>query len=149
MRYKLAAFRLLDVHVICLPRCTNRLFFCVVCHLFFYLSWHHTSPSPSPYHLLRPEISTVHQNSDYSQRTGRSFFLYKSDEKDILISQELITKLRTLRLNISLRNWILDFLMGRPQVVRVGNKTSVTLILNTGAPQGWVLSPLLYSLFTQ
>jgi hypothetical protein len=33
-------------------------------------------------------------------------------------------------------------------VVRVDNNTSATLILNTGAPQGWVLSPLLYSLFT-
>ena len=38
--------------------------------------------------------------------------------------------------------------MGHPQVVRVGNNTSPTLILNTGAPQGCVLSPLLYSLFT-
>ena len=39
-------------------------------------------------------------------------------------------------------------MMGRPQVVRVGNNTSATLILNTGAPQRCVLSPLLYSLFT-
>ena len=61
---------------------------------------------------------------------------------------KLITKLRTLRLNTSLCNWILDFLTGRPKVVRVGNNTSATLILNTGAPQGCVLSPLLYSLFT-
>ena len=38
--------------------------------------------------------------------------------------------------------------MGRPQVVRVGNNTSTMLILNTGAPQGCVLSPLLDSLFT-
>ena len=41
---------------------------------------------------------------------------------------------------------LLDFLTGNPQVVRVGRST--TLILNTGAPQGCVLSPLLYSLFT-
>ena len=33
-------------------------------------------------------------------------------------------------------------------MVRVGNNTSATLILNTGAPQGCVLSPILYSLFT-
>jgi hypothetical protein len=38
--------------------------------------------------------------------------------------------------------------MGRDQVVRVGSNTSVTLILITGAPQGCVLSLLLYSLFT-
>ena len=42
----------------------------------------------------------------------------------------------------------MDFLMGRPQVVRVGSNTSATLILNTVAPQGCVLSPLLCSLFT-
>ena len=33
-------------------------------------------------------------------------------------------------------------------MVRVGNNTSATLIHNTGASQGSVLSPLLYSLFT-
>ena len=32
--------------------------------------------------------------------------------------------------------------------MRVGSNTSATLILNTGAPRGGVLSPLLYSLFT-
>jgi hypothetical protein len=65
------------------------------------------------------------------------------------VPSKLINKLRTLGLNASLCNWILDFLTGRPQVVRLGNNTSVTLILNTGAPQGYVISTLLYSLFTQ
>jgi hypothetical protein len=37
---------------------------------------------------------------------------------------------------------------GHPQVVRVGNNTFATLILNTGDPQECVLSPLLYSMFT-
>jgi hypothetical protein len=62
---------------------------------------------------------------------------------------KLITKLRTLGLYTSLYNWILDFLMGCPQVVRVDNNTSATLILNSGAPLECVLSPLLYSPFTQ
>jgi gmma-aminobutyric acid receptor subunit gamma/deltex-like protein len=32
--------------------------------------------------------------------------------------------------------------------VRIGNNISSTLTLNTGVPKGYVLSPLLYSLFT-
>ena len=64
------------------------------------------------------------------------------------VPSKLITKLRILGLNTSLCNWILDILTGRPQVVRVGSNTSAKLILNTGVPQGYVLSPLLYYLFT-
>uniref|UniRef100_A0A803JBM0 Reverse transcriptase domain-containing protein n=1 Tax=Xenopus tropicalis TaxID=8364 RepID=A0A803JBM0_XENTR len=45
-------------------------------------------------------------------------------------------------------SWILDFLTNRPQVVWIGNITSSTLTLSTGAPQGCVLRPLLYTLFT-
>jgi hypothetical protein len=37
---------------------------------------------------------------------------------------------------------------GPPQVLRVSKNTSSTLTLNMGAPQGCVLSLLLYSLFT-
>ncbi|KAI3362648.1 hypothetical protein L3Q82_001632 [Scortum barcoo] len=58
------------------------------------------------------------------------------------------TYLRDLGLNSALCDWILNFLTGRPQAVRMGSTTSSTLTLNTGAPQGCVLSPLLYSLFT-
>ncbi len=65
-----------------------------------------------------------------------------------IVPATLVAKLQTLGLNRSLCSWILDFLTGRSQVVRMGNNTSSPLILNTGAPQGCVLSPLLYSLYT-
>uniref|UniRef100_A0A8C7KSN5 Reverse transcriptase domain-containing protein n=1 Tax=Oncorhynchus kisutch TaxID=8019 RepID=A0A8C7KSN5_ONCKI len=65
-----------------------------------------------------------------------------------IVPSKLVIKLETLGLDTALGNWVLDFLTGRPQVVRVGNNISTPLILNTGAPQGCVLSPLLYSLFT-
>ncbi|KAJ8336082.1 hypothetical protein SKAU_G00394250 [Synaphobranchus kaupii] len=53
-----------------------------------------------------------------------------------------------LGLNTSLCNWLLDFLSERPQAVRVGNNTSSSITLSTGAPQGCVLSPLLFTLLT-
>ena len=75
-------------------------------------------------------------------------FIGYSSAFNSIVCSKLITKLRTLGLNISLCNWILDLLTGLLQVVRIGNNTSATLILNTGAPQGCVLRPLLYSLST-
>jgi hypothetical protein len=71
---------------------------------------------------------------------------YSSAFNTIVPSKRII-KLRTLELTTSLCNWILDFLTRHPHVVRLGNNTSPTLTLKTGAPQGCVLSPLLYSLF--
>ena len=79
----------------------------------------------------------------------RVLFIDYSSAFNIIVPTKLITKLRTLGLNASLCYWILDFLTDDPQVVRIGNNTSDMLILNTGAPQGCVFSPLLYSLFTR
>jgi len=65
-----------------------------------------------------------------------------------VIPSKLISKLTELSISPSLCNWFLDFLTNRPQSVRIGNHHSSTLTLNTGVPQGCVLSPILYSLFT-
>ncbi|KAK3528503.1 hypothetical protein QTP70_000581 [Hemibagrus guttatus] len=78
----------------------------------------------------------------------RMLFIYLSSAFNMIISQHLTEKLSLLGLNTSLCNWILDFLTGRPQSVRNGNSTSSTTTLNTGAPQGCVLSPLLFTLLT-
>ncbi len=78
----------------------------------------------------------------------RMLFVDYSSAFNTIMPATLVAKLQTLGLNRSLCSWILDFLTGRSQVVRMGNNTSSPLILNTGAPQGCVLSPLLYSLYT-
>jgi gmma-aminobutyric acid receptor subunit gamma/cGMP-dependent protein kinase 2 len=78
----------------------------------------------------------------------RMLFIDHSSGFNTVVPTKLITKLKTLGLNTSLFIWILDFLTGHPKVVGVGNNTSAALILNTGAYQGYVLSHLLYSLFT-
>ncbi len=78
----------------------------------------------------------------------RMLFVDYSSAFNTIVPATLVAKLQILGLNRSLCSWILDFLTGRSQVVRMGNNTSSPLILNTGAPQGCVLSPLLYSLYT-
>ncbi len=75
-------------------------------------------------------------------------FIDFSSAFNTIIPQQLINKLNLLGLNNSLCNWILDFLTRRPQTVRVGHNTSSTTTLSTGAPQGCVLSPLLFTLLT-
>ena len=75
-------------------------------------------------------------------------FIDYSSTFNPIVPSKLTVKLRDLGLNTALCDWILSFLTGRHQAVRRGNATSSTLTLNTGAPQGFVLSPLLYSLFT-
>ena len=65
------------------------------------------------------------------------------------IQPHLMTeKLLSLGVNRNLIGWILDFLTTRTQYVRVNSTVSDTIGLNTGAPQGCVLSPTLYTLYT-
>ncbi len=93
--------------------------------------------------------STLHLTPSHLENKDsyvRMLFIDFSSAFNTLIPQQLINKLHLLGINNSLCNWILDFLTGRPQSVRVGHNTSSTTTLSTGAPQGCVLSPLLFTL---
>ncbi|KAI4902911.1 hypothetical protein NFI96_020436 [Prochilodus magdalenae] len=93
---------------------------------------------------------TVHSALTHLDRKNtcvRMLFIDYSSAFNTIIPAKLIPKLTDLGLNSHLCNWILDFLTGRPQVVRVGSLSS-SLTLSTGAPQGCVLSPISYSLYT-
>ncbi len=78
----------------------------------------------------------------------RLLFIDYSSAFNTIVPTKLAVKLSDLGLNTSLCDWIQDFLTARPQVVKVGQFTSNSITLNIGAPQGCVLSPLLYSLYT-
>ncbi|KAI4885265.1 hypothetical protein NFI96_001101 [Prochilodus magdalenae] len=57
-------------------------------------------------------------------------------------------KLMKMEVDMHLVTWITDYLTGRPQHVRIRDCTSDTVISSTGAPQGTVLSPVLFTLYT-
>ena len=60
----------------------------------------------------------------------------------------MATKLLNLGVNKNIISWILEFLTCRKQYVKLNDTFSDSVILNTGAPQGCVLSPTLYTIYT-
>ncbi|KAI3374481.1 hypothetical protein L3Q82_006306 [Scortum barcoo] len=78
----------------------------------------------------------------------RMLFVDFSSAFNTVIPDKLILKLHNLGLPSSLCHWIRDFLTNWPLVVRIWDITSSTLVLSTGTPQGCVLSPALFTLFT-
>ncbi len=77
---------------------------------------------------------------------ARLLFLDFSSAFNTIIPQTLVHMLEALGLSPALCHWVLDFLTNRRQTVGIHNITFSRIILNTGSPQGCVLSPLLYSL---
>lgn len=58
------------------------------------------------------------------------------------------SKLSAMQVHAPLVAWIMDYLTDRPQYVRLQGCKSDTVLCSTGAPQGTVLSPLLFTLYT-
>ncbi|KAI4874405.1 hypothetical protein NFI96_007552 [Prochilodus magdalenae] len=61
---------------------------------------------------------------------------------------QLRDKLARMQVDSHLVSWITDYLTGRPQYVRLKDCLSETVVSSTGAPQGTVLSPFLFTLYT-
>ncbi len=94
--------------------------------------------------VLHSSLTSHSKNGNYVML----LFIDYSSAFNTIVPTKLSDKLTDLGLNTSLCDWIQDFLTARPQVVKVGQFTSNSITLNIGAPQGCVLSPLLYSLYT-
>ncbi|KAM8833028.1 putative RNA-directed DNA polymerase from transposon BS [Synchiropus picturatus] len=79
---------------------------------------------------------------------ARILFVDFSSAFNTILPALLEDKLRQLDVPDSLCRWITDFLTSRSQRVRLGTTVSDTQTLNIGSPQGCVLSPWLFSLYT-
>ena len=77
-------------------------------------------PNRSTDDAISIALHTTLSHLDKRDTYVRMLFIYYSLTFNTIVPTKLITKLRTLGLNTSLCNWILDFLTGCPQVVRVG-----------------------------
>ena len=93
---------------------------------------------------LHSTLSHLEQRGSYA----RLLFVDYSSAFNTIIPDILVSKLTDLGLSSSICKWIMNFLSDRPQRVKMGCHTSSSLSLSIGSPQGCVLSPLLYSLYT-
>ncbi|KAL0149820.1 hypothetical protein M9458_054868, partial [Cirrhinus mrigala] len=87
-------------------------------------------------------------NEFYCRWIVRILFVDFSSAFNTIIPTLLQTKLNQLCVPSSISQWITSFLIDRHQLVRMGTLMSSSRTTNTGAPQGCVLSPLLFSLYT-
>ncbi len=78
----------------------------------------------------------------------RILFVDFSSAFNTIIQDTLQNKLTQLSVPTSVCQWITSFLTDRQQLVKLSKFTSNTHTISTGAPQGCVLSPLLFSLYT-
>ncbi|KAL0150862.1 hypothetical protein M9458_053781 [Cirrhinus mrigala] len=90
----------------------------------------------------------IHQHLDKPGTYARILFVDFSSAFNTIIPDILQIKLSQLSVPTSICPWITSFLTDRQQLVRLGKLTSGTRTISTGAPQGCVLSPLLFSLYT-
>ncbi len=93
-------------------------------------------------------LHTVLQHLELQGNYARLLFVDYSSAFNTILTSRLFSKMSTLGIQLNICLWIKDFLTNRPQTVRMGPHLSPTLTLSTGAPQGCVLGPFLYSLYT-
>ncbi|XP_060792532.1 uncharacterized protein LOC132895728 [Neoarius graeffei] len=105
-------------------------------------------PNRSTEDAIATALHSVLSHLERQGRYVRMLFIDYSSAFNTIIPDILIPKLTSLGLPSSTCSWIKDFLINRPQQVKLGRHLSSARTLSTGSPQGCVLSPLLYSLYT-
>jgi len=94
-------------------------------------------------------LNYIYKHLDTPSSHVRLMFVDFSSAFNTIQPHLLIQRLRdNFGLEGCIVGWILDFLIGRTQRVRVNGQLSDLSVTSTGSPQGCVLSPLLYILYT-
>ncbi|KAF7650670.1 hypothetical protein LDENG_00122430 [Lucifuga dentata] len=93
-------------------------------------------------------MNTITKHLQQPKSYVRLLFIGFTSAFNCMRKQILIKRLCDLNVNGNLILWIKDFLTDRPQKVFFNGNSSDQITLNTGAPQGCVLSPTLFSIYT-
>ncbi len=93
-------------------------------------------------------LHRTHLHLDKGKGSVRILFLDFSSAFNTIQPLILQDKLLSMQVDPCLVSWITNYLTDRPQYVRLKDITSDTVVSSTGAPQGTVLAPLLFTLYT-
>ncbi|KAL2098435.1 hypothetical protein ACEWY4_007642 [Coilia grayii] len=93
-------------------------------------------------------LHRVHSYLDKGGSAVRIMFFDFSSAFNTIQPLLLRDKLLWMGVEPGLVTWITDYLTERPQFVRLGDLTSEAVVSSIGAPEGTVLSPLLFTLYT-
>ena len=97
-------------------------------------------------------LTLLHDMYSFLDRTGNRFvkivFIDFSSAFNTIQTHLLLTKLINMNINSNIILWIHSFLCDRLQYVKMCDVKSNVIVTNTGAPQGCVLSPILFSIYT-
>jgi hypothetical protein len=88
------------------------------------------------------------QHLDIRGNYVRLLFVDFSSAFNTMLPSVLIDKLSAMGVSPVLCCWILDYLRNRPQRVRIDQTYSSSISISIGAPQGCVLSPVLFTHYT-
>ncbi|XP_073668918.1 uncharacterized protein [Paramisgurnus dabryanus] len=93
-------------------------------------------------------LHRAYSHLDKGKSAVRILFFDFSSAFNTIQPVRLRDKLVQMGVDAHLVSWITDYLTERPQFVRLNDCFSETVISSTGAPQGTVLSPFLFTLYT-
>lgn len=96
-------------------------------------------------------IFLLHSSLSHLEKTGstvRIMFFDFSSAFNTIQPRILGDKLERVGVTDILTKWITDYLTDRPQYVRTQDCVSDMLLCSTGAPQGTVLAPFLFTFYT-
>jgi ribosomal protein L22 len=92
--------------------------------------------------------SIAHHLDNSPSNYARCLFIDYSSAFNTMQPHILLDKLERYNVNPHLLLWILNFLTDRVQYVRTSSETSSRISINTGGPQGCVLSAFLFIVYT-
>ena len=93
-------------------------------------------------------LENIYSHLEKTGSTVRIMFFDFSSAFNTIQPHLLVQKLLNIKLPSSIISWIFDYLTNRLQYVRINGFLSSAIRTNTGAPQGTVLAPFLFVLYT-